>query len=43
MNDVGLDSVGGGLLLRKVKDVGVGVGDGLGPDIHFNQEDTINV
>ena len=27
VNDVRLDSVGGGLLLSKVKDVGVGVGE----------------
>ena len=42
LNDVGLEGVDGGLLLSKVKGVGVGVGNELGPDIHFDQENTIN-
>ena len=38
-----LDTVVGGLLPSNVKDVGVGVGNELGPDIHFHKENTNNV
>ena len=41
--DVELDCVVDGLLLSNVTYVGVGVGNALGPDIHFHQENTINV
>ena len=42
MDDVRLVSVGGELLLSEVNGVGVGVGNELAPDIHFDKENTIN-
>ena len=42
LDNVGLVSVGGELLISVVVSVGMGMGDKLAPDIHFDQENTAN-
>ena len=42
LDNVGLVSVGGELLISVVASVGMGMGDKLAPDIRFDQENTVN-
>ena len=42
LDNVGLVSVGGELLISVVAGVGMALGDELAPDIHFDQENTVN-